>query len=102
MSKKSNKWKNGMQGISLLKTTLPWRSTDAIMISAWNIGTTITQGTVNTLRTLNKLRQNFRNRVVLTYNDVGHTSKSPQIGVLLNNKATKVAAFQLYKFGVRY
>ena len=29
-----------MPGISLLKATLPWRSTDVIMISARNIGTT--------------------------------------------------------------
>ena len=40
MSKKSNKWKNGVPSISLLKATLPWRSTGAIMISARNIGTT--------------------------------------------------------------
>ena len=40
--------------------------------------------------------------MVLTYNDVGHTPKCPQIGVLLNNRATKLAAFLLYKFGVKY
>ena len=39
MSKKSNKWKNGKQSISLLKATLPRRSTDVITISARNIGT---------------------------------------------------------------
>ena len=51
--------------------------------------------------TLGKLRQKVRNRMVLTYNDVGHAPKCPQIGVLLNNRATKLAAFLLYKFGVR-
>ena len=40
MSKKANKWKNGMPSILLLKATLPWRSTDAIIISARNIGPT--------------------------------------------------------------
>ena len=34
-------------------------------------------------------------------NDVGHTPKCPKIGVLLNNRATKFAAFLLPKFGVR-
>ena len=40
--------------------------------------------------------------MVLTYDDVGHTPKCPQIGVLLNNRATKLAEFLLYKFGVKY
>ena len=40
--------------------------------------------------------------MVLTYNEIGHTPKCPQIGVLLNNRATKLAAFLLYKFGVKY
>ena len=60
-----------------------------------------TQGTVSTLRTLDKLQQNVGNRMVLTYNDVGHNPKRPQIGVLLNNRATKHAPFLLYKLGVR-
>ena len=60
-----------------------------------------TQGTVSTLRTLGKLQQNVGNRMVLTYNDVGHNPKRPQIGVLLNKRATKHAPFLLYKFGVR-
>ena len=90
-----------MPSISLLKATLPWRSTDAIMISAQNIGTTTMQGTVSTIRTLSKLRQNVGNRMVLTYNDAGHTPKCPQIEVLLNNRATKLAAFLLSNFGVR-
>ena len=37
--------------------------------------------------------------MVLTYNDIGHTPKCPQIGVLLNNRATKFAAFLLFNFG---
>ena len=56
-------------------------------------------GYCDTLRALGKLRQNVGNRMVLTYNDVGHTLKCPQIGVLLNNRATKLAAFLLYKVG---
>ena len=59
-------------------------------------------GYCDTLRTLGKLRQNVGNRMVLTYNDAGYTPKCPQIGVLLNNRATKLAAFLLYKFGVKY
>ena len=42
MLKKSNKWKNGKQSISLLKATLPGQATDVITISARNIGTTTT------------------------------------------------------------
>ena len=99
MSKKSNKWKNGMQSISLLKATLPWRSTDAIMISAEHRHYDHA-GYCDTLRTLGKLRQNVGNRMVLTYNDAGHTPKCPQIGVLLNNRAAKLAAFLLYKWDV--
>ena len=56
---------------------------------------------MNTLGTLGKLRQNAGNRMVLTYNDVGRNPKCPQIGVLLNKRATKRAAFLLHKFGVR-
>ena len=66
-------------------------------------GSVTTQGTVSTLHTPGKLWQNVqnaRNRMVLTYNDVGHTPKCPQIGVLLHNRATKVTAFLLHKFGV--
>ena len=64
-------------------------------------GSLTTQGYCEYAPTLGKLRQNVGNRMVLTYNDVGHTPKCPQIGVLLNNRATKLAAFLLYKFGVR-
>ena len=65
-------------------------------------GSVTTRGTVSTLRTLCKLRQNDGKWMVLTYNDVRHTPNCPQIGVLLNNRATKRAAFLLYKFGVKY
>ena len=61
-------------------------------------GSVTTQGIVSTL---GKLRQNVGNRMVLTYNDVGHTPKCPQIGVLLNNRVTNLPSFLLYKFGVR-
>ena len=37
----------------------------------------------------------------MTLGTPGHTPKCPQIGVLLNNRATKLTAFLLYKFGVR-
>ena len=60
-----------------------------------------TQGTVYTLRTQGKLQQNVRNRMVLTYNDGGSNRKCPQIGVLLNKRATKRAPFLLFKFRVR-
>ena len=101
MSKKSNKWKNGMPSISLLKATLPWRSTDAIMINARNIGTTTTHGYWEYVPYTQQAstKRHDGNRMVLTYNDVGYTPKCPQIRVLLNNRATKRAEFLLINSG---
>ena len=62
-------------------------------------GSLTTQGTVSTLLRSASFDKTSGNRMVLTYNDVGHTPKCPQIGVLLNNRATKLAAFLLYRFG---
>ena len=49
-----------------------------------------------------EVQRHLGNRMVLTYNNVGHNLKRPQIGVLLNKRATKHAPFLLYKFGVRW
>ena len=109
MSKKSNKWKNGKQSISLRKATLPRRSTDVITISARNIGATTATWPRRVLwvrsvvyaRQASTKRRNRGNRMVMTYNDVGKNPKRPkrpQIGVLLNKRATKHAPFLLYKW----
>ena len=69
-------------------------------ISARNIGTT-TAGYCEYAPYARQASKKVGNRMVLTYNDVGHNPKCPQIGVSLNKRATKRAPFLLHKFGVR-
>ena len=95
---------------SLLKATLPWRWTDAIMISARNIGTIATTAAWprRVLRVRSYARQASTKRRESNGSDIQwrwahqgtpQNAPGPQIGVLLNNRATKLAAFLLYKFG---
>ena len=67
-------------------------------------GSLTTQGTVSTLlrsASFDETSGIERFWRTMTLGTPGHTPKCPQIGVLLNNRATKLAAFLLYKFGVR-
>ena len=67
-------------------------------------GSLTTQGTVSTLlrsASLDKTSGIEWFWRTMTLGTPGHTPKCPQIGVLLNNRAMKLAAFLLYKFGVR-
>ena len=67
-------------------------------------GSLTTQGTVSTLlrsASFDKTSEIEWFWRTMTLGTPGHNPKCPQIGVLLNNRATKLAAFLLYKFGVR-
>ena len=92
---------------SLLKATLPWRWTDAIMISARNIGTTTAAWPRRVLWVRSYARQASTKRRESNGSDVqwrwahqGTPQNAPRLGFWLNNRATKLAAFLPYKFGV--